>query len=106
MGGLLLVIFVEPPTKFWVGGDEFSGDWRPTIMALVMLSTYAALVLVEPLREFFELELLGLGDYLFIGGVAAAWTLLLRYSWRINWFERLLGIYDDLSRRDTLDIQV
>ena len=32
--GLLLVIFVEPPTPWWTGGDVLSGDWRPTWLAL------------------------------------------------------------------------
>ena len=35
--GLLLVMFVEPPSRFWAGRDEPSGDRRPTWLAIVLL---------------------------------------------------------------------
>ncbi|MFN2220238.1 MAG: HAD-IC family P-type ATPase, partial [Anaerolineae bacterium] len=38
--GLVLIPFVEPPTKAWVGGDVLSGDWRPTLLAAGMLVLY------------------------------------------------------------------
>jgi cation-transporting P-type ATPase E len=90
--GLFLLPFVQPPTRFWAGGNDFSGDTRPTIMAIIMLMTYAALIAYEPLRIFFELEKLQLGDYLFIAAVSIIWAILLRFIWRANLFERLIGI--------------
>jgi cation-transporting P-type ATPase E len=35
--GLLLLVFVAPPTRFLAGGNTVSGDWRPTILAAVLL---------------------------------------------------------------------
>ncbi len=90
--GLLLVPFVEPPTETWVGGDEYSGDWRPTILALALFGLYMAIVFIEPLRVFFELEVLQPVDYLFIGSVTLVWAVTLRFIWRKGLFERFLGI--------------
>ncbi|MEJ2266859.1 MAG: hypothetical protein P8X95_25725, partial [Anaerolineales bacterium] len=57
--GLLLIPFVEPPTAWWVGGDEFSGDWRPTLLAAGMLGGFALVMALPVLRSFFELVPLG-----------------------------------------------
>jgi hypothetical protein len=58
-------------------------------------------LLIEPLREFFELARLGLKDFLLIGGITVVWAVSLRYIWRTNLFERLLGI---TNAPDTLDL--
>jgi cation-transporting P-type ATPase E len=75
--GLLLLLFVEPPTTFFAGGSERSGDWRPSCMALALLIVYIVILVVPPLRSFFELTLLGALDYLAIGVLAILWGLLL-----------------------------
>ncbi|TVR20610.1 MAG: HAD family hydrolase [Anaerolineaceae bacterium] len=90
--GLILIPFVEPPTRWWVGGTAYSGDWRPLIMAVVMLGVYGLILAVEPLRVFFELELLWWTDYLFLATVAVVWALVLRFAWRLALLERFLGI--------------
>ncbi|MEJ2302618.1 MAG: HAD-IC family P-type ATPase [Anaerolineales bacterium] len=88
--GLLLIPFVEPPTAWWVGGDEFSGDWRPTLLAAGMLGGFALVMALPVLRSFFELVPLGGWDYLVLGAVAAVWALLQRWIWRTQLFERLI----------------
>lgn len=88
--GLLLVPFVEPPTAWWVGGDEFSGDWRPTLLASGMLGIYVLVMVLPGLRSFFELVPLRGWDYLVFGAVAALWALLQRLIWRTQLFERLM----------------
>ena len=45
----------------------------------------------KELRDFFELALLRPVDYLLLGAVAVAWTLVLRAIWRARLFERLLS---------------
>lgn len=90
--GLVLVPFVEPPTEAWVGGDDYSGDWRPTILALALFGLYLVIIFVEPLRVFFELEVLQPIDYLFIASVTLVWAVTLRFVWRTGLFERFLGV--------------
>jgi cation-transporting ATPase E len=93
--GLLLVPFLKPPTTAWVGAEPLSGDWRYSLVALVLLGVYAIVLAVPPLRQFFELSLLSVNDYLILGSIALLWCLLLRFIWRSKLLDRFLGV--DLS---------
>jgi cation-transporting ATPase E len=90
--GLALVIFVEPPTSYFVGGDDYSGDWRPTILVIALLIVFIMILLVPSLRNFFDLALLSPLDYALIATVAIVWSLMLRYIWRAQWFDRFLNL--------------
>ena len=92
VGGLVLIPFVVPPTRAWVGGNSLSGDWRPTLLALGLLLVYAVMLAIPPLGRFFELTPLDLGDYLLIAGVAVGWGLTLRWIWRHRLLERFLQV--------------
>jgi len=100
LGGLLLIPFAQPPARFWVGGDERSGDWRPTLLALALAAAGALVLRTAPLRDFFELAPLRPRDYLLIGGVAVAWCSGLRAIWRARLFERFLNL-DGGAGRET-----
>lgn len=92
MGELLLILFLKPPTRFWVGGEPISRDWRYTIVAMILLGVYFLIVAVAPLRSFFELSQLSQPSYLFVGLVALEWCLILRAIWRSRFLDRFLGI--------------
>jgi cation-transporting ATPase E len=92
MGQLLLLPFLKPPTKQWVGGEPLSGDWRYTIVAMVLLGLYFIIVAVPPFRQFFELTPLSPFGYLFIGLIAIEWCFILRATWRGRFLDRFLGI--------------
>jgi cation-transporting ATPase E len=88
--GLVLIPFVEPPTQGWVAGDELSGDWRPSALALGLLAGYCGVMAVPAVRNAFELVSLPLTDYALITFVVLLWALLLRFIWRHRLLERLL----------------
>lgn len=91
--GILLLIFVEPPTNWWVGGDSLSGDWRPTILAIGLLSLFAVFLVLPLLREFYGLILLrSWTHYLVIALAAAIWVFCVRIVWRANLVERYLNV--------------
>ena len=60
--GLLLIPFVEPPTRLWVAGDDYSGDRRPTMLAIALFGVYLLALLVPPFRQFFQLTELPVVD--------------------------------------------
>jgi cation-transporting ATPase E len=95
MGELLLIPFLKPPTTAWVGGEPLSGDWRYSIVALLLFGGYLLIVGIPPVRQFFELYSLGRIHYLFIGLIAIEWCFILRAIWRSRFLDRFLGI--DLS---------
>jgi cation-transporting ATPase E len=90
--GLLLVVFVEPPSETWVGGDDLSGDWRPGLLALGLALIYATLLAVPNLRAFFSLVPLDGQAYVLLVVTAALWALVVRQLWRTRLFERFLDV--------------
>jgi len=90
--GLLLVIFAQPPLKIFVGGNEFSGDWRPTILAGIILVAYFVIIQVDPLRKIFNLEILTLVDYIMLGILAALWGVIMQLTWRYKLLDRFLKV--------------
>lgn len=92
LAGLLLVIFVEPPTPFFSGGDELSGDWRPTQLAITLIIIFFVILAVEPLRNYFELLNLGFLNVMFISAFTLIWAFVTHYVWRERWFQRFLHL--------------
>ena len=92
LAGLLLVIFVEPPTKWWTGGDELSGDWKPTIMAVVLTIGFFVVSAVPALRGIFALTELTLFEWGLIIGATVIWLFAVRFFWRHSITARFLGI--------------
>jgi cation-transporting ATPase E len=91
-GGLLLVLFVAPPSRFWTGGSSLNGDRRPLVLTLGLFAAYGLILAVPPLRAAFELAPLSLEANLLLLGAALAWALGLRYIWRARLLQRFLGL--------------
>ena len=91
--GLLLVIFAQPPSEFWVGGDVLSGDRRPAILAVGLWFLFILITILP-----FTARILGLSTlrspehYLWVMVLLAVWVLVIRALWRTDWFRRLTGI--------------
>ena len=92
MGQLLLIPFLKPPTTAWVGGEPLSGDWRYSLITLMLLIIYFVIVSIPANQDFFELAQLSLVSNLFIGLVALDWCLIVRFLWRSRFFDSFLGI--------------
>jgi cation-transporting ATPase E len=93
--GLLLVVFVQPPTEFWVGGDTLSNDKRPARFALVLFFLFIFLTIVPYTRELLSIQPLRPTEhYLILFAITAIWVLTLRALWRADWFREVTGIYD------------
>lgn len=92
LGGLLLLPLLKPPTTAWVGGERLSQDWRYTILAGLVFLLYLLILVIPPLRNFFELYPLDVIDYLGIGLLALVWLWVVRFFWRNKILDRFLGI--------------
>jgi cation-transporting ATPase E len=91
--GTLLLFFVEPPNKWWAGGDKLSGDWRPTYLALGLLIVFALFLLIPPLRNFYGLTLLRQpSHYLIIMVATISWVFFTRLLWRTRLVDRYLNV--------------
>jgi cation-transporting ATPase E len=91
--GLLLILFVQPPSEFWVGGDTLSNDKRPAILAVVLWFVFYILSVAPIAQKYLSLQPLSKGEhYLIILALLSVWVLALRYIWRTQWFRQLSGI--------------
>jgi cation-transporting ATPase E len=90
--GLLLIVFVEPPSTWWAGGDTCGGDRRPAWLALGLLVAFIVFLFVPGARNFFDFTPMRYYDYLIIGGVSVVWGLLLRATWRSQLLDRFLEV--------------
>jgi cation-transporting ATPase E len=95
--GLVLVIFVEPPSPWWVGGNTLCGDRRPTLLALAMMAAFALITMIAPLRALFVLSPLGLKEYVLLALALTIWLFSVRLTWR----KRLLGRYLSVDLDET-----
>jgi cation-transporting ATPase E len=87
-----LILFVEPPVRFFVGWREVSDDRRPTYLVLALAAIFTVIVQTGPIAAFFALVPLPPPMLLPIAGGLIVWTIALREIWRRNWFERLLRL--------------
>jgi cation-transporting ATPase E len=87
-----LVMFVEPPSRFWAGSDEPSGDRRPAWLTIALLVGVLLIAYVPALSELFDLRPIAPLDMAVVGIAAAVWVFLVRWAWNRHLLERFLGI--------------
>jgi cation-transporting ATPase E len=81
--GLLLVVFVQPPTKAWVGGDVLSGDRRPAQLVMGLFVLFIVIAFIPLAQRFLNVEpLRQLDDYAVIAIAVIIWAFTLRLIWR------------------------
>jgi cation-transporting ATPase E len=91
--GIILLVFVEPPTKWWAGGDVLSGDWRPTYLAIGLLVLFVFCLVVPAARDFYGLTLLRqTSHYVIIVLATIIWVFGLRFVWRRRLVESYLNM--------------
>jgi cation-transporting ATPase E len=90
--GLLLVIFVEPPSPWWVGGNRLNGDYHPTLLALAMMVVFMLITMIPPLRDLFLLSPLGLQEYALLTLAVTIWLFTVRLTWRTRLLSRYLSV--------------
>jgi cation-transporting ATPase E len=87
--GLLVLLFLDPPTPAWVAVNRLSRDWRPAILATGLFGLFIVFLVSRPLRRFYELELPDAWGFAVIAMVVAAWAMALRSVWRFDLPQRV-----------------
>ena len=90
ISGLVVVVLLWPPVQPRVGAGAGSGNWRPTVLVLVLLALFF-LVAALPLADtLFGLKPLRQpADYLVIGLAVLAWAAAAILLWRVMPLKRL-----------------
>ncbi len=89
--GVLVLLFVEPPNRLFAVIEPVSPDRRPTYLAISLSVSYVLVMLIPPLRDFFNLSLLGARDAAIVFLGLAAWAVLVWIFWRYRFVDRFLG---------------
>jgi magnesium-transporting ATPase (P-type) len=80
--GMLMVLFIKPPRKFWVGESPLSGDMRFVWMVLVMFILFAVTMMIPLAQELLKVApLRAIEHYLVIFGVTLVWMLFTKLVW-------------------------
>ncbi len=93
LSGLILIVFVQPPNKFWAGGDNVSGDYRPVRLVVVLYLVFLVLAQSTVLRanSFSIGPLRQLSDFMVVWTYTFVWMLMLRSIWRLPALRRFAG---------------
>jgi hypothetical protein len=96
--GLLLFVFVQPPTRAWMFGQASIVDRRPLVVAAVLMILFLLLAPTGLAYTFFKIAALREPThYLFVGVAVVVWASVLLLIWRTRLLERYLRI--DLDQR-------
>jgi cation-transporting ATPase E len=90
--GLILILFTQPRFRFFALAAEKTNDWKPTLMAVGLGVAFIVSMMLEPVRQFYELILLPARLYGLIGLLVVLYTLLLWVILRNRWFGRFLRV--------------
>lgn len=97
----LLLLFLEPPIKFFTGWRrDVSEDKRPGMLAVGLILIFQVFYFVPPLGTYFGLLEKPLAVYAGILAAVIVWMFLIRTIWRHRLLERILGLEPDLERMD------
>lgn len=88
----ILILFLEPPLRFFTGWTQLSSDKRPAILAVALFASLIAIILIPQLAHYVALFPLGPGAAAVIGAAVLLWTFALRTVWRKRLFERFVSL--------------
>ncbi len=90
----LLILFLEPPSRFFLGWrTEVSLDKRPAWLALALYLLFWIIWSYDPLGAYFGILVKPFFISAIIMGVVVVWFFVVRTVWRLQLFERFLGLY-------------
>ncbi len=90
--GLFLILFVEPPIRWFAVVESVTEDRRPAALALTLGVGFVVLLLVPFARDWFSFSLPRPGDMLLVAMAVLGWLLLIRTFWSRRLVDRFLGI--------------
>ncbi len=91
--GFLLILFVAPPTRLFLGWtDRVAADRRMALLVAGLATVFAGVMFVRPLAEYFGLVQAPGSTYFVLLVALLSWAVVLSAAWRGRWLERFLQI--------------
>lgn len=89
---LLLLIFLEPPMAFFAGLRPVSPDWRPTLLALVLIVLFVISLYTPLVANYLGFVRLFRPVWRDVLVSLVVWFVGLWLLWRRRWLDRLLAV--------------
>jgi cation-transporting ATPase E len=89
-----LILFLEPPSRFFTGWAPMSPDKRPALLALALAVIYVVVLFTPVTANYFGLVTPGGPEGKIMLVTLPLWFLILRAIWRLKLFDRLLTVGD------------
>lgn len=90
--GWLRVLFVQPPTKFWVGGAPLRGDRRVVRVVIGAIVLFLVIISMPFFQEIMRITWMrSLQDYLLVFLAVVVWAFTTRTIWRSKWLESIIN---------------
>jgi len=87
-----LILFLEPPARFFTGWTTQSPDRRPALLAVGLALIYIVVLNTSALANYFGLVTPGGPESRVMLVTLPLWFLSLRTIWRMKLFDRLLSV--------------
>ena len=89
--GLFLIVFVEPPIKWFAVAEPLTADRRPTYLAIGLGLAFVLVLLTPPARAFFQMIAPAPREGLIVILAVLLWVVLVRTFWAYRVVDRFLG---------------
>lgn len=94
LASVLLILYLEPPTRWLAAWTGPSPDKRPALLVLGLLAALAGALFTPTLSGYFGLTGAAPPVYTTVLPVLALWFVLLGLAYRFRLLERILGLQD------------
>ncbi|SEQ56109.1 HAD-IC family P-type ATPase [Microlunatus flavus] len=94
IASILLILFLEPPTRLFASWTRPSPDKRPTVLVVVLLVGLLAALIIPTPRDYFGLTRPAPIVYEIAVPLLVLWFLVLSVTYRLRLLDRVLGLPD------------
>jgi cation-transporting ATPase E len=94
LASILLILFLEPPSRLFSSWAAPSPDRRPTILVVVLIAVVVAVLFTPALSGYFGLTHAVQPVYTVVLPALVVWFLALSAAYRLRLLDRVLGLGD------------
>jgi cation-transporting ATPase E len=92
LAAILLILFLEPPTRVFASWTRPSPDKRPVVLVVVLLAGLIGVLFTPALSDYFGLTGPAAPVYQVVMPALAVWFVLLSAAYRFRLLDRVLGL--------------
>ena len=98
LASILLILFLEPPSRLFAAWTRTSPDRRPAVLVVALLAGLLTALVVPTFRDYFGLTRPAGVVYATVVPMLLLWFLALTAAFRLRLMDRLLGLRELLER--------